>query len=426
MCETMFMYFLLYILTSSIMLLKITAFSIPMISIESPELQIMPKNLTSQERHQFLVNVSLSRVSRYHISNTSMKLFEGDVWLKLSSYYVTQLFFGTSSNLFAPFFILDTGDDKTWVQCDGCNPCFQVKDGNIHIQNSVTYKYLSVDDPRCEPKYTYLLGICGYISNYGGGVSSSKGPMGTDTFMFIETSTQKPIFFENIAFGCGLHNERISFGFNKGPNNEIHGVFGLSPGPQSFLTQLDSHIQGKFMYCLASMAEPQPFSKSSAMYFGPEANIQEPNVQHIQMYARKRYHLYFRGISVEGKRLPIDTYVCPIDTRGTSTGFYIDSGAPMTNLPPGAYQPLRSAIVNYFAKYNWMPVGGQGLDLCYFNTPKEGQSYPTVTFHFRGVDQGEVDWVMDKDNMFLHFEQTEGFCMVINENKKPGFCLFGA
>ncbi|XP_021771808.1 aspartic proteinase nepenthesin-2-like [Chenopodium quinoa] len=259
------------------------------------------------------------------------------------------------------------------------------------------------------------------------GAVSSSGPMGTDTFLFINSQTQKPDFIQDLAFGCGLINRNINFGQNDGPQNTIAGLFGLSPGPRSFPNQLDAQIQGKFSFCLTSWAEPN--LGRSTMYFGDSAQSQGPNVQQIPMHARERYHLYFSGISVNGNRLSIDPSICALtdDDASKGTGFFVDSGAPTTILPKTAYQALRAAMVDYFAQYGWQTIGGQTFDLCYTATPKEGQSFPSVVFHFSKGDQGgEVDWTMDKDNMFVRFDQIDGFCMVVGEIPDPGPCLLGA
>ncbi|XP_021770750.1 aspartic proteinase nepenthesin-1-like [Chenopodium quinoa] len=373
----------------------------------------------------------MSRASMYPIlrdSNSSTNSLEADVSWRLSNYFVTQLFFGTSSHLFAPYVILDTADDKIWVQTYGCDPCFEVKGGNPNVQLSASFKLMSLDDPRCAlPKFEYN-GLCGYRSMYGSRSGpTTMGPMGTDTFLFIDSQTQKPTFFEDIAFGCGVENKNIRFGGNTGPENTISGICGLGPiSPKSLINQLDAQVKGRFSYCLTSWAEPN--LGRSTMYFGDDARIVGPTVQQIAMNTKIKYHLYFTGISVDGKRLPIDKSVCAIgDTRTVTTGFFIDSGAPSTALAKSAYQPLRLALVSYFAQYGWQPVKEQEYDLCYLSTPKEGQSYPTVVFHFSKGDQGgEVDWIMDKDNMFVRFGTVDGFCMVIGETPDPGPCIFGA
>uniref|UniRef100_A0A803LIV7 Xylanase inhibitor N-terminal domain-containing protein n=1 Tax=Chenopodium quinoa TaxID=63459 RepID=A0A803LIV7_CHEQI len=246
---------------------------------------------------------------------------------------------------FAPYVILDTADDKIWVQTYGCDPCFEVKGGNTNVQLPVSFKLMSLDDPRCAlPKFKYN-GLCRYRSMYGSRSGpTTMGPMGTDTFLFIYSQTQKPTFFEDLAFGCGVENKNIMFRDNTGP--EKHNF-------------------------------KEPNLGGSTMYFGDDARIVGPNVQQIAMNTKIKYHLYF-------------------------TGFFIDSGAPSTFLAKATYQPLRLALVSYFAQYGWQPVKEQEYDLCYLSTPKEGQSYHPWFFIFR-------------------MENKEG-----RETPDPGPCIFGA
>ncbi|XP_021742828.1 protein ASPARTIC PROTEASE IN GUARD CELL 1-like [Chenopodium quinoa] len=165
------------------------------------------------------------------------------------------------------------------------------------------------------------------------------------------------------------------------------------------------------------------------MYFGDAAKLEGPNVQQIPMNSKDKYHIYFTGISVNGNRLSFDASICALTDGDPSkgTGFFVDSGAPPTILPTTVYQPLRAAMVDYFAQYGWQTIGEQAFDLCYTSTPKEGQSYPSVVFHFSKGDQGgEVDWTMDKDNMFVKLDAIDGFCMVVGQVPDPGPCLLGA
>ncbi|KNA03879.1 hypothetical protein SOVF_204960 [Spinacia oleracea] len=340
-----------------------------------------------------------------------------------SNYFVTQLFFGTGQ-FSSPYVILDSGDDKTWIQCDGCNPCFEVKGGNIRPNASVSYKLLSVDDPRCNPKFLYHW-ACGYSREYGRR-ATSIGLMGTDTFRFTNPKTQKPEDYLGLAFGCGLANTNFNFGLNKGPQNLIAGIMGLVPGPQSFLTQLDGVTQGRFSYCLTSWAETNP--GISTIYFGASAQA-GPRAQQIHMNPSTHYYLFLRGIVVNGRRLLFDKSICAKQYRvpqTTLTGFIIDSGAPYTLLPTTVYQELKSAVIDFFARYGWRRTKELNFDLCYTKGPRVSQDFPTIIFEFTGPAGRTTEWVMDRTNMFVTYNNDGGFCMVVEELPDPGPCIFGA
>lgn len=143
-----------------------------MIPIDSPKLQIFPQSLTILERHQMLANISLFRaLSRLRVSNTSTTTnsFKDIVYEVQGSYYVTQLQFGSpSGDLFSSYVLLDTADRNTWVQCEGCNPCFELNLDNIRVHDSATYRLMSPHDPRCEPQEVYQ-GSCGFFGSIWNG-----------------------------------------------------------------------------------------------------------------------------------------------------------------------------------------------------------------------------------------------------------------
>ncbi|KMS99492.1 hypothetical protein BVRB_1g023320 [Beta vulgaris subsp. vulgaris] len=393
-----------------------------MIPIDSPHLKVVANTLTTQERHQFRTNISLSRaLSLAAPTDISSKLYR-----MLSSFYVTQLAFGKGAGVFAPFVLIDTGSIETWVQCEGCNPCFELYPRSFSYKESLTYARMSIHDPRCVPK-TIFEGSCGFSALYI--VSRTVGFMGTDTFFFEDTETGQLRGFKDFAFGCGLENVNIDFGANSGSHNIIAGIVGLSPGPRSFLNQLDAEIKGRFSYCIPSWTENQ--QAYSTMYFGEDANIsgdEHRRVKAISMQASKRFHLYLNGISVDGNRLPIDPSIFQLDEKRLTKGFFIDSGAPYTVLAKSAFNPLIDAIVNYFGKYGWQPMPQpQPFYICYSSYPKDDQSFPSVVFHFKlNQRPGDIDMVLDKDNMFQKFENTQGFCLMVHPIDDPGPCLFGA
>ncbi|KAL2942281.1 Aspartic proteinase nepenthesin-1 [Bienertia sinuspersici] len=362
------------------MLTKINSISLPLIPIDSPKLQILPDSLSTQRqlRLQFLKNISMARAASYtpRDSNTSINSIQSLVQKVLSGFYVTQVFFGSSSYLMSPYLLVDTGDTNTWVQVEGCNPCFEVKNGNIRPQASPTFALLSLDDPRCNPKLAYHWS-CGYKSFYGS--ASSGGEMGTELFHFINAETQEPESYPCVAFGLGYQNQFFDFGLNTGPNNLISGVFGLSPGPRSLINQLDETIKGRFSYCLTDWDEQNP--GMSTINFGDSARITAPDVIQMPMNARLRYHLFFRGMSVDGTRVPFHSSNCALQDRpvtgGLWKGFFIDSGSPYSVLPPAAYQPLRAAMISYFARYGLQPLapGAGPFDLCYSKGLQEAKLF---------------------------------------------------
>ncbi|KAK9669818.1 hypothetical protein RND81_13G156500 [Saponaria officinalis] len=344
-----------------------------------------------------------------------------------SSYYITQLAFGTGPGLLNPYLLLDTACEETWVQCEGCNPCMNYEGKNFLYTASRSYRRMSINDRMCDPPLAYEGSCCLNITYIH--EARTVGFIGRDTFYFKNAKTGNIDVYKDLAFGCGLKNTDFNFGPNTWPNNLIAGIHGLAPGPRSFLWQLHSQIKGRFSYCLVSWTLQSP--GTSHMYFGDDAQIHGDNVRIVQtipMHAERRYHLYLNGISVDGARLPIDMSTFELDTTTYQRGFFIDSGSPYTYLAKSVFIIIKKAIIKYFEdRFGWKPMPqGQIFDLCYSTYPNDPQSFPTMIFHFRQVGQGEVDWIMNKDNLFQILGKNEGFCFTMLDINDPGPNMFGA
>ncbi|XP_074266726.1 aspartic proteinase CDR1-like [Silene latifolia] len=414
---------------------NINGLTMKMIPIDSPELQIVSNGLTIHERHQFFANISLSRVLRYRNNNKGrldLNALKSRAYLLKDSYYVTQLALGRGPAAYQTYVMLDTGYDETWVQCEGCNPCIQTRTGNFVYKNSRSFQRMTFDDPLCLPPKQDYSGSCGYTATYGP-LDHSSGLLGRDTFYFRNTRTSNYEAYPNLAFGCGLANEFL-FGDNAGPQNMITGIHGLGVGPRSFVRQLGPQIRGRFSYCLPSTSNG--IVGQSTVNFGDDAQISGDatmQVKMITMYSKNIYHLYVKGISVDGNRLPINPVFFEIDEDTHYQGFFIDSGAPYTVLTRSVYKYLREAMITYFHnKYGWQPLRpfhGQAFDLCYSNYPTNEQRFPSVIFHFFHRDNPEdVDMILTQENMFIPLvtNNYRGFCMAVNPVENPGPCLFGA
>ncbi|KAL9233561.1 hypothetical protein vseg_008546 [Gypsophila vaccaria] len=396
------------------------AFSMNIHPIDSPHLQILPKSYTVKDRHHFLRNISLSRA--FYASTKNAKLGLNSINSSVSnvqgSYFVTQLTFGSKEPPFNLVVILDTLADQTWIQCAGCDPCFNLANSS-HVEDSNTYARLSMDDSRCVPKINYE-GGCGFEATYGKG--HTQGYLGTDIFNFNTSG-----YFPNIAFGCAIKNH--DFDFAKDATNSIAGVFGLGVGPQSMLTQLEMDIKGRFSYCL------RPDNGSSTILFGDNVQISGDFLT-IAMNPEARYHLYLSGISVQGRRLPIDPRLFRLDLQDFTKGFFIDPSAAFTVLTRTAYDTLKDAIIDHFKGYTMNPLPPSPsniFDLCYDKVPdaSKGQVYPTVTFYFiksPGVDTGEEKLVLNQENVFGNFAIQKGFCLQMLSTPGPedGPSIFGA
>ncbi|KAL9240589.1 hypothetical protein vseg_014790 [Gypsophila vaccaria] len=416
--------FLLLIVTS--LDFKTNGFVMKMIPISSPDLKILPPHFTAHERHQFLVNMSISRVKRHTKNSISPNDIESPVYVAASSYYVTPLSFGNGPAHLTTYMLLDTGCTETWVQCEGCNPCIELASNNFKYMDSPTFKKMGLYDPMCRP-YEEYKGNCGFQITYGH--AQTTGFVGRDTFYFGKVNGGSQLFpVPDIAFGCGLRNNNFKFGSNTGPDNLIAGIHGLGPGPRSFLTQLSNIIKDRFSYCLVSHNLMN--IAHSQMYFGDSAEISGDDqriVQTISMYNDGPYHLYLNEISVDGTKLPIDPSIFELDPENFDRGFFIDSGTPYTMLIKSAYDPLKDAVAQYFSdNYGMHPLIETKEQLCYTNNPNDIPNYPSVILHFElNGHQEKIDWTLDRDNLF-QTQSWQGFCLAIINVDDPGPSIFGA
>ncbi|KAK9726227.1 hypothetical protein RND81_05G199900 [Saponaria officinalis] len=406
-------------------------FTMKMIPIESKELQMFPNNLSSKERSLFLTNISLSRAYNSPITNIS-KLHPNSYKLPTiyslpKGYYVTEFEFGNGRGSFQGKFLIDTASDNTWVQCQDCNPCFDLEGKYFRYKDSRTFERMGVHHRLCDPQEE-IEGSCKFDYFYSR--AHIRGFLGFENFYFRDAKTSELNRYEHIAFGCGIRNENFIFGELYKRRNTVAGVHGLAPGPLSFLSQLNQYTKGRFSYCLVPLGVP---NTPSNMYFGDDAQISGDSSRTVQVISMEpnalKYHLFVNGISVDGNRLPIDPSVFELNKSDYSKGFLIDSGAPNSVLVRSAYDPLRRAITHYFKDhYDMDPIDHKTEQeiFCYRWNPSMQINYPTVTFHFVLKGHGEVDMVLGRENLFGMIPKENEFCLMIFPIDNSGLSLLGA
>ena len=408
------------LINTKILLIETYAFSMNLVRIDSIDSPLFPKNLTKEQRHEKLSQLTITRA--HHLQTmASTAAWEPPsprppVYGVLSNLYVTQMRIG--SQKFSPYLMIDSGCDDTWVQCEGCKNCFEIKGGNFNYRSSSTFRYLPCNHPLCIPKMCDK-GNCVYAINYVKKTSVS-GVVSTDTFSFQSSRStigESFISFPNVVFGCGFDNRDVNFGDNTGPNNVIAGIFGLGPGKRSILWQLESQTNGLFSYCLPSWMKP--YNTTTYLRFGNDAKIvgeAQRRVQKVKFVSGiSRYSLSLVDISVDGKRLRLN----PALFRGN---FAIDSGAAYTALVEDAYKVVRNEMVEYFQKrYSWSPIKVQGYNyLCYDKFYTRGNyTLPTMSFLLDGASL-----FLKPENLFE--EYSFGFCLIMLPVGNNGPNLLGA
>ncbi|KAK9735197.1 hypothetical protein RND81_04G190100 [Saponaria officinalis] len=241
--------------------------TLKMIPITSPLLQIIPETYNNVERFQFLVNISLSRIHnrRKFLTPDSVK----SPIYKAVNFFVTQLAMSEGNTAYYPYVILDTGSDVTWVQCDGCNPCFDLPGGNFAYEESTSFRRVSLQDELCPSDHVNVDGSCGISISYGYPAHSTvTGLLGREDFSFKNSRTNNVEVYQGLVFMCALSNHVFD---DFGHGNQIAGIFGVGPSSLSFLFQLEAQTNKRFSYCLPPLI--QLISTESNMYFGDDAEI---------------------------------------------------------------------------------------------------------------------------------------------------------
>ncbi|XP_078154274.1 aspartyl protease family protein At5g10770-like isoform X1 [Carex rostrata] len=274
--------------------------------------------------------------------------------------YIVHVGIGTPSKTLTLEF--DTGSDVTWIQCKPCQTyCYKQQEPIFDPSQSSTFMNVSCNSTPCnDVSGNFCEGSsCLYGVKYGD-QSYTVGYYAEDTL------TLTPDMIQKFRFGCGQNNKGI------GDFGEVAGLLGLGPSSESFVSQTSDKYQRVFAYCLPALS-----SSTGYLNFGSNSDIS--NTNHIPITKRPNsgpyYYITMTGLSVAGDTLPISSAVF------SNAGTIIDSGTTITQLPPDAYQALRSAFMKHMTQYKMVP-GSSTLDTCYDFTGVDNMTIPSVSIQF--------------------------------------------
>lgn len=145
--------------------------------------------------------------------------------------YVAVIGFGTPVKEY--YLIIDTGSDVTWIQCQGCHPCFpQIQPGPFQPLESDTAILLPEGHRFCNGHGIHQENnACRFRVRYAD-ESVAEGLMLMDMITSHSGLSQERETV-NFAFGCGISNS--NFEFEEG--NKIAGILGLGFSDVSLLHQ---------------------------------------------------------------------------------------------------------------------------------------------------------------------------------------------
>ncbi|KAJ1258737.1 hypothetical protein BS78_10G098600 [Paspalum vaginatum] len=345
--------------------------TLPLTHRHGPCSPAIPKEKTSFEetlrRDQLRAAYIHSKVSR----NASKELQQSAVTVPTSfgysvgtAEYVITVSLGTPA--VAQVMNIDTGSDVSWVQCAPCaaGSCYSQKDTLFDPTSSGTYAAFSCDSAQCAQLQLdgqsngCLNSQCQYTVQYGDR-SETNGTYGSDTLRLTSSDA-----VNSFQFGCS-HSAAGFIG-------QVDGLMGLGGGAESLVSQTAATYGEAFSYCL-----PPPSSSSTGFLTlgaagGASGYARTPMARFTN--APTFYGVLLQAITVAGTQLSVPPSVF-------SGATIVDSGTVITELPPTAYQALRTAFRNEMKAYPpAAPVGK--LDTCYNFDGFDQITVPTVTLTF--------------------------------------------
>ncbi|XP_042489530.1 aspartic proteinase nepenthesin-1-like [Macadamia integrifolia] len=354
------------------------------------------KNVTYVEKINLLIQATEARM-HYLFPTTTM--IQGKYWNSSSevndimtflqytgAYYVAKVGigsfpYGSGLKWKTYYLMMDTGSHITWVQCEGCNPCFPLLRPNFPYRSSESYRLISCGHPDCPTPRDDCYGtFCGYKIRYGGSSGPlTKGTIVRETLTFLsDQSSGDPESCTNFFLGCGLQ----SYNYRFPEQNDIAGLLGLGRGGRGTSPIWSQVDKKRFSYCLSTSQQT-----TTKLYIGEGARLAGPHVVSTPLLRGSNPSLYYvdlQDISIGGVRLRL--------RRSLSGGCAIDTGTPLTTFVSNVYGQVRDGLVRYFAQFGIRPYRSGSrpsdvldLDLC-FPRPSGFNRFPTMTFHFRGAD----------------------------------------
>ncbi|XP_026430806.1 aspartic proteinase nepenthesin-2-like [Papaver somniferum] len=382
-------------------------------SEESPFFNPLDHLITQDERFQTLIDQSRAR-ARHIASKIDPDIDVPVVYDEGTFYYAAHVRIGTFPDIQPPFmnyyFLIDSGSDLTWLQCEGATQFFNQDSPLYPWNNSQSYIPAGCQDPSpgCDRCDGY--GQCVYTLSYGSSQVTS-GVIAKENFTF--TGGHETI---QLLMGCGLRQANFTMGDNgsKGKPDLIAGIIGLGRGPRSFVTQLGPR-GGKFSYCFEKYSGGNTY-----LNFGADATIggQVRTTPMVRTnFVTSYYYLNLVGISVGGDRVPIPSSEFEINQDDQTSGCIIDSGAPWTTMYRNIFDRVAQSVEDYFLSNNGMRRAGfTGSWVCFI--PILGKEYtkPIIIFHFE-----QADYVVSE----TWFERQGNIClaMVSSDSNTPAVLL---
>ncbi|XP_027926853.1 aspartyl protease family protein At5g10770-like [Vigna unguiculata] len=333
------------------------------------------KQLALDVLHVRSIQNHIRKTTSRHIedsSETQVPLISGVKFQTLN--YIVSVGLGSQNMTM----IVDTGSDLTWVQCEPCLSCYNQKGPLFKSSNSTSFQSILCNSTTCQSLQSGTgnsgacdsnPSSCDYVVNYGDG-SYTRGELGFEKLSFGGISVS------NFVFGCGRNNKGLFGGAS--------GIMGLGRSELSMISQTNATFGGVFSYCLPSIRN----GASGSLVMGNQSEVFKnvtpiaytrmvPNLQLSTFYI-----LNLTGIDVGGVALQNLSF--------GNGGVILDSGTVISRLAPSVYNAVKAKFLEEFSGFPSAP-GFSILDTCFNLTGYEEVNIPTISMHFEGNAELNVD-----------------------------------
>jgi hypothetical protein len=168
-------------------------------------------------------------------------------------------------------------------------------------------------------------------------------------------------------FGCSHFAQGASI------NTQTAGSMGLGGGTQSLVSQGKGSYGNAFSYCIPPTASTTGFFQLGVPTRGSSSNYAVTPMVKGKLNPAL-YVVRLQSITVAGQKLSLPSTLF-------AAGSVMDSRAPITRLPPTAYQALRSAFRSRMTMYRVAPPK-EHLDTCYDFTGVRTITLPRIVLVF--------------------------------------------
>ncbi|CAJ1954959.1 unnamed protein product [Sphenostylis stenocarpa] len=335
----------------------------------------LEKQLVLDALHVRSIQNHIRKKTSSHIQDSSATQVPLTSGIKLQTLnYIVSLGLGSQNMTM----IVDTGSDLTWVQCEPCRSCYNQKGPLFKPSNSSSFQSILCNSTTCQSLQSSTgnagacdsnPSTCDYVVNYGDG-SYTSGELG------VEKLSVGGISVSDFVFGCGRNNKGLFGGAS--------GLMGLGRSDLSMISQTNATFGGVFSYCLPSTQA----GASGSLVMGNQSEVSRnvtpisytrmvPNLQLSNFYI-----LNLTGIDVGGVTLQASSF--------GNGGVILDSGTVITRLAPSVYKAVKAKFLEEFSGFPSAP-GFSILDTCFNLTGYEEVNIPTISMHFEGNAELNVD-----------------------------------